>query len=298
LAELTGSVAFPTRSAVQPSVTDLDATVSKYGNFFYLSEEVDLVNFNGQGEKLSEVLGINAGRSLNRLQRNVLEDNLTTIIGGTGTTATNAGGGTAGITLSDITVGNNALNNNDASKFMPMTEGALQIGTSPIREAYWGITHVDAEEDIRLLTGFTPVENYAGQTETAQGEFGTVGGVRFLSTTESSIDADSGATVTGSATLAGRSTSLTSYDLYNTVIFGKDAHGSVGFGFEHVKTSYMAGDPLPGVMMMSHAKGSAGSADPLNEIASMGWRSWHAGRILNGAWGRVIRHSASKLEGA
>src|SRR3990172_10459711 len=45
LSELSGDLSFPTRNAVQPSSTDLRATVSKFGNFIYLTEEGDLMNF-------------------------------------------------------------------------------------------------------------------------------------------------------------------------------------------------------------------------------------------------------------
>lgn len=295
LAELTGSLSFPTRTGTQPTVTDLTATVQKFGNFIYLNEEVDLVNFNGQTNKLAEVLGINAGQSLNRLQRNVMEDNATAIFGGGATTATGVAG--AGITRSDITVSNNALNRQNAMLFTPMTTGSQNTNTTPIRPAYWGICHVDVEEDIRLLTGFTPAEQYGSQTSLANGEFGQVGGVRFVSTTEAGIDETAGQSITGTSTAAGRVTgSATQYDVYNTVIIGQDAVGSLGFGMSHTKEIYMAGDRLPGVMIINHAKGSAGSADPYNEISTMGWKSWHAGLILNSNWVRVIRHTASKLE--
>jgi hypothetical protein len=65
----------------------------------------------------------------------------------------------------------------------------------------------------------------------------------------------------------------------------------------HVRETYRAGDNLPGVMMIQNARGSAGSADPLHEISTLGWKSWHAGTPLNTAWGRVVRHTTSKLEG-
>jgi N4-gp56 family major capsid protein len=297
LAELTGSVSFPTRTAVQPTVTDLTATVSKYGNFIYLNEEVDLINFTEQGAKLSELMGMNAGQSLNRLQRNIMEDNGTAIFGGTSTTATGVeftGTASGNMTLAVIAETVNALNRQDALKFLPMTMGDRDIGTSPQRSAYWGITHVDAEEDIRALTGFNSVETYAGQTSVAQGEFGSVGGVRWISTTEASIDAGTGMTTTGSSTNAARGTSNRA-DVYNTLVFGQDWAGSVGLGSSHVKEIYRVGDRLPGVMMISHPKGSAGAGDPLNELSSMGWKSWHTGVILNGNYGRVIQHAVAKL---
>ena len=234
---------------------------------------------------------------MNRLQRNVLEDGATAIFAGTGTTATSTGvNSAAGITLSDIAISVNTLNRQVAMKFLPQTEGSRDIGTTPIRQSYWGICHVDVTEDIRNLTGFNSVETYVGQTETAMGEIGHVAGVRFIETTEASIDADSGATITGTATVAGRSTSGVSYDVYNTMIYGMDAYGSVGFGFNHIKETYTVGDKLPGVMMISKMRGSAGSADPLDEVASLGWKSWHAAVVLNGNWGGVVRHPSSKLE--
>ena len=294
LTELTGGLSLPTRTAVQPTVTDITATIQKYGNFMFMNEETDLINLSNQSLKLSEVFGINAGRSLNRVQRNELEDNATISLAGTATSAVTIN--TANMSLALIAVSNNALNNNDAMKFRPMTTGNTNIGTSPIRDAYWMLNHVDVTEDVRGLTGFNSVETYANQTEIAQGEYGSVGGMRCIESTESSIDLASGIAVTGTATIAGRSAGSVSYDLYNTVFFGKEAHGSVGLGFKHIKEIYTAGDELPGVQMISKPKGSAGSGDPLNEISTLGWKSWHVAKILNDTWIRTVRHTSSKLE--
>lgn len=300
LAELTGAVTFPTRNEVQPSITDVTATVSKYGNFMFLNEEVDLVNFNGQADKLMEIVGINAGQSLNRLQRNVLEDSLTAVLGGSATTATGISGAPTAsgfIKRSDIANLVNTLQRNIGMKFKPQTTGSQNIGTTPIRQSYIAFCHPDVEEDLRTLTGFNSVETYSGQTETMEYEVGHVGGVRFIATPEASIDVTTGVAATGSATTCGRSTA-TRYDVYNTPVIAQDCVGSVGFGFEHIKEAYMAGDKLPGVQVISKARGSAGSADPLNEVSSLGWKSWHAGVVLNSAWGRTLRHAASILKSA
>lgn len=300
LTELTGTLAFPTRTAVQPSVTDVTATVSKFGNFIYLTEEVDLVNFNGQTDKLIEVLGINAGQALNRQQRNTAEDSLTQVLLDAGaTTATAISGGStasANVKSSDIQVAINALERQNAMKFTPMTLGSQNIGTSPIRPSFIGICHSDTEQDIRAITSFVAAESYGSQTELFMGEFGTVGGVRFISTTEGGIDAGNGTAGTGSATVHGRSATSGRTDTYTTVIYGQDALGSLGFGFEHVKTIYKAGDSMPGVQLITHPKGSAGSADPLNEVASLGWKSWHASTVLNANWGRALVHTVDRLE--
>lgn len=300
LSELSGAVNFPTRQEVQPSITDTTATVSKYGNFMFLDEEVDLLNFNGQADKLMEIIGINAGQSLNRLQRNILEDSLTAILGGSATTATGISGtptASGFIKRSDIANIVNTLQRNIGMKFKPQTTGSTNVGSTPIRMSYIGFVHPDVEEDLRTLTGFNSVETYAGQTEIMDGEVGHIGGVRFISTPEASIDVTTGVAATGSATTCGRSTA-TRYDVYNTPVIAQDCIGSVGFGFEHIKESYMAGDKLPGVQVISKARGSAGAADPLNELSSLGWKSWHTGVVLNTGWGRTLRHTSSILKSA
>ncbi|RJR37219.1 MAG: N4-gp56 family major capsid protein, partial [Desulfobacteraceae bacterium] len=164
LTELTGGVTFPTRTAATPTVTDITATVQKYGNFIFLNEEVDLKNFNGQGEKLMEILGINAGQSLNRLQRNEMEDNFTAIFSGSATTATGLTGAASAsgfIKGSDVDTAHNALMRNDGLKFKPMTTGSQNVGSSPIRSSFWGVAHTDVIEGMRALTGFLEVQTYA-----------------------------------------------------------------------------------------------------------------------------------------
>ena len=300
LVELTGTLALPTRTGVQPSVTDITATVAKYGNYMILTEEVELLNITPSTLEFTGVLGDNAGRSLNRLQRNVVEDNTTSILSSVATTATNVTGqATASgfISRSLIAQAVNTLNRNDARRFMPETRGSVNVGTAPVRESYWAITHPDVEEDIRNLTGFNSVETYAGQTETQPGEFGHVGGVRFIATTESTIDAGLGLASTASTTSDGRSTT-NRFDRYNTIILGQDAIGSLGLDAQHIKETYNTGDRLPAVLMIAHGKGSGGVADPLNEVGTLGWKSWHAGVVLNGSWVRNIIHSASRLTAA
>ena len=289
LSQLTGNVAFPTRDAVQPSVTDITKAVSKYGNYILLNEEVDLVNFTGQADKLVEVLGINAGQSINRVQRDEMEDNATQIY--SDGVANRAAVATA-IKLNDIKNAVNQIKRNDGTAFMAQTEGSRNIGTAPIRESFWGICHPDVEEDIRTLSGFNAVETYAGQTSTAPGEFGAVAGVRWLSTSEGSIDDNSGVSVGSTGC---RSTGGSTIDTYESVVFGKDAVGSLGFGAEHIKEIYTAGDKLPAVLAISKPRGSSGVADPLNELSTMGWKSWMAAKILNGNWIRNIVSGATDL---
>src|SRR5689334_17376363 len=68
LTELTGTASYMQgRDADTPTFTDVTATVSKYGQFYIVNEEVDLYNPNKTTAELVAVLGESAGRSLNQL---------------------------------------------------------------------------------------------------------------------------------------------------------------------------------------------------------------------------------------
>ena len=288
LSVLSGGESYPFRSGVTPTITNVDATVSKYGQVFVLNEEVDLQNFNGQTAKLVEILAISAGRSLNQLQRNILEDNATLIYTGN----VSADGNVSNVvSLTEIRNAVNVLQRNSAMKFRPQGLGDVRVGTTPVRPGFVMLSHVDVEEDVRDIPSFKPVETYAGHTETYMGEYGTVHGVRCVSSEDASVDADLGAAHGGVV----RSTTGTSSDLYTSVIFGQDAHGAVGFGVDMVKEIYQSGDKLPAIQLISHARGSSGALDPLNEVSTLAYKTWHTGAILNGTWLRGIRSAASKL---
>ncbi len=294
LSELQGNAAYMQgRNAAALSVTAVNATVSKYGNFVILNEEVDLVNFAGQFDKILQVIGINAGKTLNILQRNIGEDNATLV--------RPAGAASDGVVSSIITLNSiqnvvNVLDKNSAMTFTPMTTGSQNIGTNPILPAYWGLCHPDVAIDITGLTGFKSVETYAGQTATVLGEFGTITvagkAVRFISSEDAGVDAGSGASGAGSADLRGTSDNV---DLYTTLIYGLDAIGSVGFGEAHEDGIFRAGAELEAVDTIVKMPSATGTSDPFNEISTVAWKAWHTGMVLNGNWARGIRSGATDI---
>lgn len=290
LSELTGNASYMQgRTPETASFTDVTATVSKYGQFYILNEEVDLFNYNGQAAKLVETLSISAGRSLNQLQRNVVDDNATLVFAN----GSSDGAVTSKITKNAIRNVLNTLERNSAMPFMPMATGDTNTGTTPVMQTFWGLCHSDVAQDIADLAGFKSVETYAGQTETVMGEFGIVAGagyaVRFIASEDATVDAGSGGSGTGV-----RETS-SSADLYTTVIFGTDAVGSVGLGQSHTDGIFRAGMELPTVDLITKGLGSGGTSDPFDEISTLAWKAWHAGSILNTAWIRGIRSAASAL---
>ena len=296
LTQLTGTAAYMQgRDAAALSVTAVNATVAKYGNFVILNEEADLVNFPEQFAKILQIIGINAGQTLNVLQRNIGEDNATLIrVGG----AASDGALAAALTLGTIQNAVNVLDKASAMTFTPMTTGSQNIGTTPLLSSYWGLCHPDVAIDIAGLSGFKGVETYAGQTATVLGEFGALSvagkAVRFISSEDAGVDASSGATGAGSADL--RTTASDKTDLYTTLIYGQDAIGSIGFGMAHSDGIYRAGeDSLQAVDVIVKMPQATGTSDPYNEITTVAWKAWHTGAVLNSGWVRGVRSGATDV---
>lgn len=286
------------RSTVRPTITDITVAIAKYGNAISLTEEIDLFNVNSNSVALMDTLGANAGESLNTLMRDVFTNGATTIVrntpfGNAGTTASTTYSSVANsIALNDIKNVVNLLNRNSAMRFTPAGFGSTNIGTVPIRQSYYGICHVDVEEDIRGLTGFVAVEQYGGYTETEPGEFGAVGGVRWCSTEIAPIISD-GSTESAVATSYQGSSAIL-HHVYRSFIYGREAVGSVGLGEQHAKEIYMMYDRVPTVELIYHKPGSSGVADPFNENGSLAWKAWHAGKVLNANWVGVVNSLAGR----
>lgn len=289
LGEITGTAAFGMgRNAVQPSITDQTVAMAKYGNWILTTEELDLFNVNSRAAQLLDKLGWNAGESLNILMRDVHDGSTNVRYAGTATADTNV---VTAISVNDIKHVVNQLNRQSAMKFYAMGTGSRNIGTSPIRESYFGAVHPDVEEDIRSLSGFVAVETYGGYVDVEPGEFGTVAGVRFVSTEIAPVS--TGAGTTTATGFRGATTILN--DVYSTFIYGKEAVGSVGLGENHTKEIYQMGKRMPTIQLISKAVGSAGAGDPFNEVGSLAWKAWFAGKILNQNWHWKIRSLSADL---
>lgn len=279
------------RSSITPTNTDVSAAVAKYGQFFIVNEEVDLLSINGTNMEFMDILGESAGRSINMLMRNEMEDNATQRFAAN---VASIGAVHAVVVTGDLDYAINELTRNAARTFTALSNGSTNIGTVPILPAYWGIVHPDVAHTLVGLSGFTSVEKYAGQVAIVENEIGLYAragrAVRFVMSEDSSIDAATGAALSG-ADLRTQS-GLT--NVYTIVIFGKDAFGSVGLGKRHTDGVYRAGD-TGNWEIISHKRGTSGAADPLNEIATLGWKTWFVAKALNANWSRAIRVAATNL---
>lgn len=292
LTEITTAAYMGGRSSDTPTNTDVTAAVAKYGQFYIMTEEVDLLSVNGTALEFADILGESAGRSINMLMRNEMEDNATQQYAGN---VASMAAVHAITVVGDLNYAINVLTRNAARTFAPMSNGSTNIGTVPILPSYWAICHPDVAYDVAGISGFTSVEKYAGQVALVEGEFGFYGragrGVRFVMSEDATIDASSGAPLSG----ADLRTQSGNTSVYTICVYGQNAFGSVGLGKRHTDGVYRAGDNTGGWEIIQHARGSSGSADPFNEIATIAWKAWFVGKVLNSNWSRAIRVAATNL---
>jgi N4-gp56 family major capsid protein len=296
LSEITGNAAYGMgRTPSTVHRTDATATVAKYGQFFYVNEEVDVFNYNNTMDGIVQTLAISAGRSLNYLHRNVIEDNSTLHYANNETSDALV---EDVVTKGDIDYAINILARQYAMNFTPMLNGSQNIGTTPLMPSLWGFCHTDVAYDVAQISGFKSVEQYAGQVATVPGEIGYYGlggmGVRFISTPEASVDVGAGQTASGDV----RMTSSAA-DLYTLVIKGMNADGSVGLGSALPDGRYVSGENNPGPIKLivkgKNTSNPSGIDDPFDEMMSVAWKSWYAGKVLNANWAVGIRCAATNL---
>lgn len=253
-----------TPSGSQLSVTDLDATVAQYGDFVTLTDKVQMETMDPILTETAEILGDQAGDSLDQLARDVLVAGTTYQYASTATARTDI---TAAMTLNraEVKEAVRTLATNNARKMTSMVDPSTGYNTSPINAAYIGLVHPKTVFDLKDATGFIPVEKYSNKSDVMPNEVGALDEVRFIQTTNAKVFTGGGA---GSA------------DVYATLIFGKDAYG----------VSRISGEALRNIVK---PLGSAGTADPLDQRSTSGWKATFVSLILNQTWMIRIEHGVS-----
>ncbi|WP_438446865.1 N4-gp56 family major capsid protein [Gorillibacterium sp. sgz5001074] len=131
---------------------------------------------------------------------------------------------------------------------------------------YIAVVEPGATYDLQSDTLWQDANKYAGATQLFSGEIGRIFGVRFVETANAKKFAAAGA--------AG-------IDVYATIVFGEEAYGMVDVsGSGAVKN-------------IIKPFGSAGTADPLDQRATTGWKCLFTAKILQQAAILRIEHAVS-----
>ena len=112
---------------------------------------------------------------------------------------------------------------------------------------YIAFIHPDSAYDLMGDSAWVNASQYAGSTQIFNGELGKLYGIRFIETTLAPIFTGAGSG---------------GIDVYATLVIGRDAYGIPD----------IAGSSKPESIVKP--LGSAGTADPLNQQSSVGWKAY------------------------
>jgi len=237
------------------SITDVSATVLQYGDYVTISDYLQLTTLDPILLETAAVLGEQAGLSLDIITRDVL--NAGTVVAFSGSSNTQRDGVAAGdvVAYGDLDTAILTLKTANVKKIMGMVRPDAGYETRPINAAYVGITHPAIAAKIKSFTsnGFVPVEKYANQADIMPGEFGAYNEIRFIETSNAKVFTGEG---TGSI------------DVYSILIMGANAYG----------VTRISGEALRNIVK---PLGSAGTADPLDQRATSGWKATKVAKILD-----------------
>lgn len=253
-----------TPEGTQLSVTDVTATVAQYGEFITLTDLLLLTTFDPVLTETADLLGQQAGNTLDQLCRDVIIA-CTTIQYASTSSSVATVSSTMKLTRDEIKEAVRTLQGNNAKKITRMVNPSTGFNTSPINAAYIGIISEDTHFDLKDAEGWVPVEEYASQNGVIEGEVGKLDEVRFVMTTNAKVAASSGAG---------------SIDVHKTIIMAQDFYG----------ISRISGAAMKNIVK---PLGSAGTADPLDQRSTSGWKATFIAKILNENFAVVINHAVS-----
>lgn len=139
----------------------------------------------------------------------------------------------------------------------------------PIGDSFVAIIHPNVKYDVMTSPGFIDVVKYAHAQRIFKGEIGMIGNIRFVVSTFAKVFKH------------GETGNHQTLDVYSTLVLGKDAYKVVEIEGEGMQT-----------IIKPH--GSGGTADPLNQRATQGWKTTH-GIGITGETNMVRIESVSAL---
>ncbi len=244
------------------SVTDMVATVSQYGDYVTLTDVVLMETYDPILTETAEILGEQAGDSLDQLCRDVLVAGASEQFASTATTVATVASAMK-LDRDEVKEAVRTLKNNNAKPVSQMINPSTGYNTTPINRAYIGIVHPYTTYDLDDAVGWIPVEKYPNKADVMQDEIGSLAGVRFLESTNA---------YTTDGTLV--------TTVYGTLIFGQNAYAQ----------SRISGEALRNIVK---PLGSAGTADPLDQRTTSGWKATYVAKVLNANFIVVIYHAVS-----
>ena len=220
------------------NVTAITATVSQYGDYITQSDVLELTSIDNTILEATKLLGKQAGATLDTIVRDIL-------VAGTNVSyASKWAGDTETVVASRSALDKTATLKVDT---IQQAVAKLRAQNAPtINGKYVAVIHPYVAYDLMRDPEWIDAHKYANPTNLYEGEIGEIAGVRFVQTTEAKIWKDS--------------TCPSGLAVFACLFFGEGAYGV---------TEITGG----GLQTIVKQKGSAGTADPLDQRSSVGWKA-------------------------
>ena len=223
------------------TVSTVSATVKQYGDFITQTDMLELTAVDNTILESTKLLGRQAGATLDTVVRNVLHS----VTNATYCPKVVDGVETEILSRSDLTEGCQLT-----VDVVMQVVAKLRANNAPtINGKYVAIIHPYVAYDLMRDPEWVSAHKYADPEKLFAGEIGELAGVRFVQTTEAKIYG------------------MGDYGIFSTLFMGADAYGI---------TDVEGG----GLQIIVKQKGSAGTADPLDQRSSVGWKAIRTAELL------------------
>ena len=251
------------------SYSDVTITVRQYGDFTIVTDWVDMTSPDPVLLEASEVLGEQAGQSIESVLISVLNAGTNVQyadVGSDGNTARTDVASDDKLTATELDIAIRTMKNNLAKPITRVVNPDTGYATTPVNSAFVGIVHPNTTYDLKGISGYSPLEDYQNSAQGGlRGEVGKYDRLRFVETTLAKVFSGAGAS---------------SIDVYSTLIIGMNSYG----------ISRISGEAMRNIVKPF---GSAGSSDPLNQRATSGWKASFGAGIINQLFLLRIEHAVS-----
>ena len=230
------------------TVTAITADVEQYGDYIVMSDMLDLTAIDPVIVEATKLLGRQAGLTLDTIVRDILQAETTVFF-----CPKRAADGTE----------TEVEKRSDLDKTCVLTvdvvmqvAAELKAQNAPTIDGdYVAIIHPYAAYDLMRDSEWQDAHKYATPENMYEGEIGKIAGVRFVETSEAKIYSGS------------EDKCPTGLGVFGTLFMGDNAYGD---------TEVTGG----GLETIVKPKGSAGTADPLDQRSSVGWKSTKTAKVL------------------
>lgn len=217
------------------NISVITATVAQEGDWVSISDLIQLTGIDPVVTETSELLGEEAGLVIDKRIQSAISNGTNVFYAGGATSRAGLESATTQyLTATDIKKIVRKLKNANAKRF---ADGYYHMQVDP-----------DIAYDLMGDSAWVDVSKYAKPEQMQKGELGKMHGMKFFETTNLNI-VDS-------------STGTNKIDVHIAFAYGKDAYACV-------ELENGAGKPE----IIIKPNGSSGSADPLNQRASAGWKN-------------------------